>query len=260
MKTTIIQLIGLGLLLMGQPRPLSAQQKQGCRDMLRLHDGSQYRGQLEDIRAGGDTLVFRLWSGLVLEVPQSKVRRIVQRCQGDESLAVGRRPYDFKERGWYHHTRGGLLIGQVYSGQNSTGFFLQHSSGWMINRWLGAGLGAGGDFFDPWSSDVATYPVFAEIRGYLIPHRISPYYSLGGGYAFAGQRMGERWGYLDDWHGGWMAQTELGYRIGNHFTVHLGLRLQRKYRDWASVWGPTSGEGTDRILHKRLVFGLGLLL
>lgn len=59
-----------------------------------------------------------------------------------------------------------------------------------------------------------------------------------------------------------MTQAEIGYRVGNHLIVHGGFRLQRKYRDWASNWGGPEGgiRGTDRILHKRLVLGLGLLL
>ncbi len=257
MKTIVLHVIGMGLLLLWQPRPLTAQQDSRCHDRLFLYDGSQFMGQLEDVRANGDTVVFRLWTGPALLFPQNKVKRIVQRCRGEK---VARRAYDFKETGWYNHTRAGILVGQSFIGGNTIGLNLQHSSGWMFSRRLGAGLGLGIEFFDLKGYDAATYPIFAEVRSYLLPRRVTPYLTLGAGWAFTGKASGERWGYIDDWKGGWMAQTELGYRIGNHLSVHFGLRLQRKCREWTSVWGPESGIGTDRILHKRLVFGLGLLL
>ncbi len=257
MKTIVLHVIGLGLLLLWQPRHLTAQQANHCNDRLDMYDGSRFQGQLEEVRANGDTLVFHLRTGPTLVLPRNHVRRIVQRCR-DEKTA--RRAYDFKETGWYHHTRAGVLVGQSFAGGNTTGFNLQHSSGWMFSRHLGAGLGLGMEFFDPKGYDASSYPIFAEVRSYLLPRRVTPYFTLGAGWAFTGKASGERWGYIDDWKGGWMAQTELGYRIGNHLSVHFGLRLQRKYREWTSVWGPESGVGADRILHKRLVFGLGLLL
>lgn len=258
MKTTIVCTLGLGLLLMWQPRQLAAQQTTApCNDRLDLYDGSRFQGQVEELRAGGDTVVFRLWSGVPLVVPRDKVRRIVQRCHSGKTQ---RPAYNFKETGLYHHTRAGALVGQSFGGGNTLGFYVQHSSGWMFSRNLGAGLGTGAEFFDPKGYDAASYPLFAEIRGYIFPRRITPYFCLGGGWGFVGKDSGERWGYIDNWKGGWMTQAEIGYRIGNHFSVHLGLRLQRKYREWTSVWGPESGFGTDRILHKRLMFGVGLLL
>lgn len=257
MKTFLLQTIGWGLLLFGQPCFLLAQQTPPCREQLFLHNGSRFEGQLEELRANGDTVVFRLHTGLALVLPQNQVRRIVQQCK---DAKAARRVYDFKEHGLYHHTRAQILLGQAYIGENSQGYSLLHSSGWMISRHLGVGLGFGAEFFDPKRSDAATYPVFAEVRSYLLPRRISPYVNVGAGWAFTGRDSGERWGYIDNWNGGWMVQTELGYRVGNHFSVHLGLRLQRKYREWTSVWGPESGFGTDRILNKRLVLGVGLLL
>lgn len=209
---------------------------------------------------GSDTLVFRTGSDLLLDIPMAQVRRIIQRC-GDKKLVTGfRQPYNLPEHGWYHHTRTGALIGQAYYGFNEQGIYLQHSSGWLFSRLLGAGIGAGLDYFALGGSDAATFPVFAEVRGYLLPRRVSPFYSLGAGWGFIGHSNPDNWSSLDTWKGGWMAQVDIGYRIGQHFTVNCGFRLQQKKREWTSFWGPEGGYGTDRILHKRLVLGLGLLL
>lgn len=259
------RLLGLGLLLLlWQPRLLRGQENpENCRDVLYMLGGNRLTGQITEIKPG-DTLVFKSWGGAVFQIPRKEVKRIVQDCRGTKGASQGPRPYTFKERGVYHHSRGSVLIGQAYYGLDNVGLQIQHSSGWMFSRLLGAGLGTGIERFDPGSeaSEASVYPLFAEIRGYALPKRLTPYYSIAAGWGFAGKNTGQRWGYTDTWRGGWMAQAEIGYRIGNHLIVHGGLRLQRKYRDWASNWGGPEGgiRGTDRILHKRLVLGLGLLL
>ena len=255
------RLLSLGLLLLlWQPRLLRGQEKPDCRDVLYIAGGNRLTGQITEIKAG-DTLVFQSWGGAMFHIPRKEVKRIVQDCRRTKGASRGPRPYTFKERGLYHHTRGSVLLGQAYYGLDNTGLQLQHSSGWMFSRLLGLGLGTGIERFDPEGSDASVYPVFAEIRGYVLPKPLTPYYSIAAGWGFAGRSRGDRWGYTDTWHGGWTAQAEIGYRIGNHLIVHGGLRLQRKYRDWTSNWGGPEGmHGTDRILHKRLVLGLGLLL
>lgn len=189
-----------------------------------------------------------------MDIPRASVKRIVQRCSEDKLPKV----YDFRETGWYHHTRGGFLVGQTYFGENVTGIQLLHSSGRMFSRLLGVGLGVGVDHFGLDGSDVATYPVFAEVRSYLTARRVTPYLALGAGWAFSGNRTTGDFGRLENWSGGWMAQGDVGYRIGNNFTINLGVRLQQKRREWSSNWW-TQESGTDRILHARFVVGAGLL-
>ncbi len=259
MKTIAIQLFGLGLLFFGQPCRLLAQESAPCRDVLILKNRSRLEGQIEAFRLD-DTLVFRLWSGQSLVVPPKHIKRIIQRCQDGKARDFSK-PYNFKARGWYHFTRAQALTGQTYYGENSVGYALQHSSGYKFSRLIGVGLGAGIESIaNDLELDVPSYPIFGEIRGYLLPRRITPFYAVGGGYAFAGKSSAQRWSYTDTWHGGWMAQAELGYRLGNHFIMYGGVRLQRKSRDWESTWNPEQDFGTDRILNKRLMLGVGILL
>jgi len=254
-----VRLLGLGLLLFWQPRFLSAQETPvapaKCHDILFLTDGSQLRGQITATLDNGAILSFQTWSGLTMEFPRTQVKRIVQRCADSKSP----KEYDFREKGWYHHTRGGFLVGQTYFGENVTGIQLLHSSGWMFSRHFGGGIGIGVDHFGFDGSDVATYPIFVEVRSYLAARRIAPYLSIGGGWAFSGTRTNDDFGRLETWSGGWMAQGDVGYRIGNNFTINLGVRLQQKQREWSSNWW-TFESGTDRILHTRFVVGAGLLL
>jgi len=252
-----VRLLGLGLLLLGQPRLLSAQEATTpppCRDVLYLRDGSVLRGQIIATKHDGVVFVFRAWGGAEMDIPRPDVLRIAQRCKHD-----GARTYDFRETSWYHHSRLGLLIGQTYYGDNRAGPQIQHSSGRMFSRLLGVGLGAGIDVFDGQGNIPTTYPIFAEMRGYLLPQRITPFYALAGGWGFSGKNRFNDWGWNETWRGGWMAQATVGYRIGNNFTVQAGFRLQHIRREWSSNWWGADSS-TDRILHKRLTVGVGLLL
>ena len=233
---------------------LFSQQNCDCTDIVYTRGGSVYRGKITEHTPGGN-LVITTWSGIVFTVPATGVKRIVQRCKDGQRIV---KPYDFKEHGLYNATRLGVQVGQNYFGDNAVGFALYHSTGWMFNRWLGAGIGFGAEIFNPDGEEVATYPVFAELRGYFLAKKVTPFYMVGGGWAFTGKNPDPRWGYTEDWDGGWLAKAQLGYRFGNNFSVYGGLSLQQKTRNWESVWGNDWGQ--DRILHKRLELGISVLL
>lgn len=230
-----------------------AQQKENCRDVVYLHDGSVFRGKITEHQIGGD-LVMTTWNGGQLRISATKVQKIVQKCRGEKCVPVpmSQRPYTFRESGWYHATRA-----ETMWGKSGMGFGLQHSSGLKFNRLLGAGIGAGIENFAPHDNDVSTYPLFVEARGYLSPKYVSPFYAIGLGWAFAGKENDFVDGSSEDWEGGWMAQGQAGYRLGNHFTLHVGLRFQRKTRAWQLWWGE---QRVDKILQKRFEFGIGILL
>lgn len=242
------------MLLFGSMQSSAQETRENCTDVVYLRNGSVFRGKISEYKTGGE-IVMTTWSGVTMTLPEANVKRIVQRCS---SHKLQNKPYDFKEHGLYNATRLGLLIGKDYRSENATGFMLYHSTGWMFRRWIGAGVGAGVESYRPDGQDAVTYPVFAEIRGYFQAKNISPFYALGGGWGFAGNGSRDINGYTNDWSGGWMAKAQVGYRIGNNFVIYTGLSFQKKTRDWRSTWG---GEwGTDRILHKRMELGLGIVL
>ncbi len=212
-----------------------AQQKENCRDVVRLRDGSVFRGKITDYQVGGE-LVMTTWSGAQVRLPASNVKKINQECNDEKGGRTPRlqRPYSFSGSGWYHASRVGVLVGQ-----SGVGIGLQHSSGLKISRLLGVGIGVGIENFTPEDDDVTTYPVFGEVRGYFLASNISPFYALAAGWGFADKKLDEAVfnGFGQEWGGGWMAQGQLGYRIGNHFTVHVGLRFQHKTRTWQRGWG-----------------------
>ncbi len=250
---TLSTLLIFSLLLFAAP--LFAQQNPGdCTDIVHLKGGSVLKGTIVEQTPEGN-IVIATWNGVNMTFPMDRVRKIVQKCKEEKGLP---KPYDFKEKGLYNATRMGILAGQTYLGENTGGFTLYHSVGWMFRRWLGAGIGGGVEMFNTDGPEPATYPIFGEIRGYFQQKNVTPFYMVGGGWAFAGKNSNDQWGNIDSWEGGWTTKMQLGYRLGNHFTLYGGLCFQKKVRNWDSVWGGERGQ--DRILHKRLELGIGLIL
>jgi hypothetical protein len=224
-----------------------------CQDIVYMKGGSVFRGTVTAYEIEGN-LVMRTWSGAQMQIPASNVRRIVQQCKDTTRFSgkIFENPsYTFSEEGWYHATRFSILTSE------EAGLGIQHSSGKKINRYWGVGMGIGLENFEPYN-DVLTVPVFAEIRGYLLPKRIAPFYALGVGYGFSKEGNGGFSDGTERWKGGWMAQGNIGYRIGNHFFIQLGIRFQHKTHTWTSRW--SSFSSIDQILYQRMDVGIGLLL
>ena len=252
-KNTLIALIVLCSMAKGW-----TQAQAPCRDVVYLKSGDVFQGKITAYRPG-DTLFMETWNGIAIQLADKRVKKIVQRCQGNGPRPPRReRPYDFKERGLYNATRAGVLFAAT-----DWDVALQHSIGYRFNRLLGLGVGIGMENMTYEDiPTVPTYPVFLELRGYFRAKNLSPFYSVGGGWAFKGSETREPtgrgwWATQDTWQGGWMFQAQLGYRMGKHFFAYGGLRFQRKNRNWEQGTGTF---GTDELLHKRFETGIGLLL
>lgn len=236
---------------------IAAQDSLQCQDVVYVKGGSVFRGKITSYDPN-DLLRIVTWSGVDMQISSNTVLKIIQECSGLKSRKE-QRDYTFRERGWYHFSRAALTFSI-----DNVGYSLQHSSGYKFNRFLSVGAGIGLENYTPGGNDPVTIPLFAEIRGYLTQQRISPFYALGAGWSVIGkeQRAIDFWGWennIQEWKGGWLAQGQVGYRIGNHFMTFIGIRLQRLTNNWDnSAWN--GGYGTDRHLKKRVELGIGLLL
>jgi hypothetical protein len=232
-----------------------AQTQPACVDVVYLRDGSRFIGQLRTLT--GDSIEIRIQGGFDLKVARKEMRRILQRCDGMADL--GSRVYNFREKGWYNATRFNFLVGRTWGSNPVIGASLYHSTGYAFRRELGVGVGGGVDFFVPSDDEAATYPVFAEIRGYLRPSNATPFYALGLGWGFTERGSGQqtRFERTYQWEGGAAMQAELGYRFGNHFMALVSLRIQHKTRSWQSLWDESYA--VEQIVYRRLGLGIGFL-
>lgn len=226
-----------------------------CRDIVRLRSGSTLQGKILSYSPEGELLIHTS-NNLDMHIPSSNIRWTKQKCPSvhrDSVFVIGD---SFRERGWYHFTRLEFL-----PGKDGIGYGVQHSSGFKFNRFVSAGAGIAAEEFEIDNSGASTYPVFGEIRSFLLARKISPFYALGFGYGFSA-KTGINNRIVDGpayhWKGGWLFQSEFGYRIGAHAMVQFGIRLQRKTLYWKQFWSGTTGK--DDMLYKRFEIGLGLLI
>jgi opacity protein-like surface antigen len=233
--------------------------QQPCADWLYLKGGTVLIGNVSHFQPE-DSVVMQTYSGMDIRVPYYMVEKLKQKCPRKmRSRALEKSACSFRERGWYHATRAAVL-----TGLNEWDVALQHSSGYKFNHLVSVGMGVGVENLSYLQvPTIPTYPVFAELRGYLLRKRVTPFYAVGMGWAFTGaDKDGAAhfrwWGITQEnnWRGGWLAQAQVGYRYGNHLLVYAGFRLQKKRLDWEGV----NIYGSDRFLHKRIEAGVGFLL
>ncbi len=220
----LMLLCGTGLAL-GQSFPTAC-------DVVRLKDGFRLHGQIIGTKGEGTLLVLRTYGGQELDIAFHRVKSIRQRCADEK-------PYSFRERGWYHHTRLGFLWGQTHEGDLPLSFQFQHSSGWMFHRSFGIGVGTGLDFFEFSDCRPMVIPFFIELRSYLLARSGSPFLALGGGIGVNVLRCKEEtFGRLYQ-PSGRMAQVLLGYRLNNRLILHSGLRWQHSELVESTGWWGT---------------------
>lgn len=227
-----------------------------CRDIVKLHAGVVLEGTI--LHYDPDTeLVIHTRNQLVMHIPSNNVRKIVQKCRTIKVRdSVPATLEAFRERGWYHFTRFETL-----PGRNAFGFGLQHSSGFKFNRMASLGIGVGAEELNGANSEVSTYPVFGEFRGYLLARKTTPYYAIAFGHGFSSKLVTDQRfldGPLRSWKGGPMLQSEIGCRLGSHAMIQFGIRFQKTTLYWQQFWGGISGK--DVTWHKRYEIVFGLLI
>ena len=245
---TLLYCLLVGCALAAQPDSELFQ----CKDVVKLRGNNQYTGTITKIDSVGN-LTITTWSGFVVAVPASTVLSVEQICvpRGQPGKRQRDRP-PFRESGAYIYSRLGMNLGE-----SGAGLMLQHSIGYRFSHWCHAGIGAGIESFS--FDEPEVYPLFAEVRSFLTPGRISPFVGAGLGWGFMSKKAVDfGWGETSNWKGGMVAHVQACYRIGNHFVVYTGLRFQQQERSWVQPWG--NFRGVDKILRQRMEIGIGLYL
>lgn len=251
MKKILIIVLSLFLCL-----SVHAQERQHY-DVIYLKNGSEFRGEL--LEYDTDQVTIKALGGKKLTFQQSQIKKIVQE-PFNNTIEKPRKPYQFKEVGIYKALFGSFTSGTfAWDSDFASGFGFKGVVGYQINRWFGAGIGAGIENYYL-NEGETVYPVFAEVRGYLTNKNVAPYYSVSGGYSFT--IVNEEAG-ISDASGGYLFHPALGIRFGGapnvNATLDVGVQIQKAtfIREITSWRGSETLE--NRMTYQRLSIRLGLL-
>jgi hypothetical protein len=116
--------------------------------------------------------------------------------------------------------------------------------------------------FDVYSgSEQPTIPIYLNASKRLSSKRISTKIQLGAGYGIAYKPNSAQ---FLNWNqrvvsskGGFYGQAIATIMTGNHFGIDMGIIFQKKSLDWV-IDNIEESTGTDRIINRRLIFGVSM--
>lgn len=231
-------------------------------DVVLLKDGSKLVGTIRKWDYE-HAIYLLLPSGAEVMIPKGDLLKVQQvETDNTEHLSPGERmklrfqeeksrPYSFREKGLY----GTLTIGFNRSPSGSGSFI--GSFGYRFNRFLGVGLSSGIDLLNGDRSHRAV-PALVELRGFMLKHKISPYYVAKGGAVIPVYDRD-----LDGIAGGepgYNLSGEIGVRFGDKRVNYiLGVEFQfakASYR-YEFPWDPNQNF-TDDLIYRRINFRTGI--
>jgi len=218
--------------------------------VVKLNDGSVFEGQLTEY-VEGEYIKMDLGHSEIT-IKASSIKQIRHR-----NLKVPETSYDFEEKGLYHHTSVGLLPGYLSANNAVIGMEIDHTSGFLFNRYLGTGLNIGVHNYNPASREVI-YSLAAEMRGYLLANNLSPYYLLRTGYGYAHKGEG-----FEEARGGFFFNPGIGFRFGGrksfNFTAEFGLQFQDAFLKYENTSWWDRGVIEKEVRYQRFNLKIGLL-
>ncbi len=262
------QLVLIGLFILGitalsqaQRNLLYSEDNSGWDEIeLTLRKGVILKGKLIGLEVGQSYRIVAEF-GDTITIPLKEIKSVSYPDRVSGGMAAlpkvkAPKPYMFREQGYYHAATAGIVFATVSEdGSNGVGSELTAVFGYQKSRMLGFGLGSGVDFYQPGTNEVIM-PIFAEVRGYFLPQKVTPYYTVRGGYgiAFKNRDVG-----IWNAQGGWMFNPAVGYRLGGskgmNMTLDLGLKFQKAFFERRE--GSTTSD--IELIYRRMNVRIGFL-
>lgn len=234
-------------------------QEKSDRDMIYLKNGSIFIGELTAYDK--NEITFVMPNGLLVTFNKREVKKIIIAGQDyeQEEKVRKQKPVVIKEypkRGIYNITYGSLNSGSnAFNGGLIGGVGLDNITGKQFNKYVGLGLGIGYHSMNPGRGE-NNLPLFVDFRGYLKERKVSPYYNLSAGYAFAFKNEEKR---INDAQGGFVFHPAFGFKIGsaeNSFMIDFGIKWTRSTFHF-DFWNEVR---EHKMTYERLVLRIGLML
>jgi len=244
--------------VLGAQSQVDSTSKPTMYDVVVLKGGSRLTGTIIkwELERG---MEFKLATGALMVIPKNEINEVFQDIALNAPTAPTNyaryyegprqpRPYAFREEGFYQSFS--LFLNFADPG----GAGLQYTAGHRFSRMLGVGAGIGIESNDFWNSRDAV-PLFAEARGFLVKEKISPYYAVKLGYAFA---LKDEFSSEIESKGGAYFSPEFGVRFGSRaVNYYLGLEYKIMSATYVNDFG-WDGTSTDKVTYRRIEMRTGL--
>lgn len=235
-------------------------------DVIRLRDGSQLKGKITrwDFDRG---LELKLLTGSEVVIPKKEIRKVktevvvkpvIPASDFYPRKPIGPKPYQFRENGLYHNASA-----FIHTSSRAVGAGISYAAGYRFNKYLGLGGGIGFET-NEFGEGRNIIPIFAEVRGFLLSKKISPYYAIKAGYGAA--LRNEEFSLIGV-EGGLYLSPEIGVRFGGGSAVSYFVGLEYKllnatytytWAPWSGRWFPPEGY-VDNVHYRRIEIRTGLL-
>ncbi len=239
-----------------------AQQK--FEDIIHLKDGGKVRGlitkrgpneQIAIETVGKNVFVFQKDQiSHVSREDLSSSERKERKSKSTKQAGTTSISFDSESRtGFMNITEAGVLLGNSVNGEEAH-LSLQSVNGYKFNDYFSVGLGLGVDMFE----DGNVFPVFLDVRGYLMGAKVvSPYVYGNVGYGFTSADKIQN--YTDSQRGGIVYGAGVGmqvYKSSNLSWVwSVGYKQQSTFAEYTDINGGTH----ERTLNlQRLVIKTGI--
>lgn len=205
-----------------------------------LKDGSVFEGIIQKY-IEGEKLILQLSPNITKTIKDKHIKKIVSSNNkndvvlGDTQTDESNNQFTYSNK-LYFEANYAFLMGKSAYFTNAglddkineidRGMGLQLVGGYQLNRWIGAGIGVGADYYYLDSGETIL-PVFGDIRGHLTKSVVSLIYKAQAGYGFA---------LKDDEHnmaeatGGIMLYPALGLHFSTKSNVNFSLDFGYKYQ------------------------------
>ncbi len=222
---------------------LCAQEKQHVR--VELVDNSLYVGPVfQSIDSLGVHLSIE---GTAVIIPHDRIANIQFHRMKHPVIKQARNEHKFAgiEPGYYHT----IGLGTSF-GNSKPGLSLNLVNGYMFNSYLGAGIGIGYEALE----DISTFPVYAELKGYIMQRWLSPFYFFRPGYGFLNTAY-TSYGNTKE-VGGIYWQAGVGYQFNfSESAIAISIcsmgqdaKVTYKYPDW---WSQDETVVTEKRMKRR---------
>jgi len=218
-----------------------------------LKDGSVFEGVIKEY-IEGEKLILQLSTNISKTIKDKHIQKIVTSnnvvptTNKSETKNISNNGFNYNKKLYFEANYAMLMAKSAYAtnagledkvNEIDRGMGMQLIGGYQLNRWIGAGLGIGADYYYL-NSGETILPVFADVRGHLTKNIVSLIYKAQAGYGFALKDDEQN---MVRAAGGIMLYPALGLHFSTknnvNFTLDFGYKFQKAKYEYNVTEVPT---------------------